>query len=360
MTSGQGPLAGVRVLELGGIGPGPFAGMLLADMGADVVRVDRAGAELIDSPIMRRGKRSIELDLRSADDRATARALIDEADVLIEGFRPGVAERLGLGPDECLARNARLVYGRITGWGQTGPLAQTVGHDINYIGLVGALHAVGRADAPPTIPLCLVGDLAGGGMFLATGVLAALVHARATGQGQVIDSAITDGAAVLMAPTYGRLATGTWTDERGVNGLDGGRPWYDVYETSDGKWMAVGAIEDRFYDCLIETLELTPEQGNRDDAAGWPDLRERFATIFAARTQQAWTVVFGSVEACVTPVLSLTDAPHHPHSVARGTFDPDGFPRSGPVFGSTPTAPAAPGPSSGQHSEEIRRDWLRR
>ncbi len=348
------------MLELGGIGPGPYAGMLLADLGADVVRVDRAGAELIDSPIMRRGKRSIELDLRSDDDLETARTLVDQADLLIEGFRPGVTERLGLGPDECLARNPRLVYGRITGWGQTGPLAQAVGHDINYIGLVGALHAVGRAGQPPTIPLCLVGDLGGGGLFFVTGLLAALVHARATGQGQVIDSAITDGAAVLMAPTYGRLATGSWTDERGVNGLDGGRPWYDVYETSDGRWMAVGAIEDRFYAGLVERLGLTAEQSRRDDPTGWPDLHDRFAAIFRARTQSEWTAVFEGTEACVTPVLSLTDAPHHPHSVARGTFDDQGLPRSGPVFGATPTVAAGPVPDPGQHSDDVRRDWLDR
>jgi alpha-methylacyl-CoA racemase len=358
MSTARGPLAGVRVIELGGIGPGPYAGMLLADMGADVIRVDRPNSPVTDSPIMRRGKRFIELDLRSDADRGTAVALAARADLVIEGFRPGVVEKLGIGPDVCLARNPALVYGRITGWGQSGPMAQEAGHDINYIGLVGALHAIGRAGEPPTIPLCLAGDLGGGGMFFVTGLLAALVYARASGRGQVVDSAIVDGAAVLMAPTYGRLATGTWTDERGTNLLDGGRPWYNVYETSDGRWMAVGAIEDQFYENLVRVLGLDPGESERSDPAKWETLRIRMAGIFRQRTQEEWTATFSGAEACVTPVLSLRDAPRHPHSLERGTFDGHGWPRSGPVFAVTPTGPAASPPERGRDSASILRDWL--
>ena len=276
-----GPLAGVRVLELGGIGPGPFATLQLAGMGADVVRVDRVGD--VGGPVpLAAGKRSVAVDLRAPGGAEAALALVERADVLVEGFRPGVAERLGLGPEACHARNPALVYGRMTGWGQHGPWAQSAGHDINYIALTGALHAIGRADGPPVVPLCLVGDLGGGGMYLVAGVLAALHEARATGRGQVVDAAIVDGVAALMGPIYEMAAAGEWVDRRGSNQLDSGRPWYDVYPARDGRYLAVGAIEDRFYARFAELLGLRPEEADRTDPGCWPSLRERIAARFAA------------------------------------------------------------------------------
>jgi alpha-methylacyl-CoA racemase len=311
-------LAGVRVLELAAIGPVPWCGMLLADMGADVLRIDRPGAPPDPAP-MKRGRRSLALDLKQPQDAADARALVARADVLIEGMRPGALERLGLGPDVCHALNPKLVIARMTGWGQTGPLADRAGHDINYIALTGALHAIGRDTPVP--PLNLVGDYGGGGAFLAIGLLAALLHARATGEGRVVDVAMVDGAATLMALPYERLGSGQWADERAANILDGGAPWYDVYRASDGGWMAVGAIEAQFYAAFLAGLELdarsVPDRGAREN---WPALRALFAACFAQRTRDEWAARFEGSDACVTPVLSMKEAPLHPHNAARQTF----------------------------------------
>ncbi|HEY3713346.1 MAG TPA: CaiB/BaiF CoA-transferase family protein [Jatrophihabitantaceae bacterium] len=343
------PLAGVRVLELGGIGPGPFAAMLLADLGAEVVAVTRVDDSPGADPLAQ-GKRRVPLDLRNPDGVAAALDLVSRSQILIEGFRPGTAERLGLGPEDCWRHSPALVYGRMTGWGQSGPLAATAGHDINYIGLSGALHAIGRAGQPPSVPLYLVGDLGGGAMFLVAGVLAALHVATATGTGRVVDAAIVDGAARLMTPAFAALAAGDWVDERGVNLLDSGRPWYDVYETSDGKWMSVGAIEDRFYAELVRVLDLPAEFACRDDPAGWPALRAVLAERFAARTRAEWERIFTGVDACVAPVLSLAEAPHHPHLRERGTFRDGHAPspyRDGPPAPVlAPRITAAPVPAS--------------
>ncbi|WP_045557815.1 CaiB/BaiF CoA transferase family protein [Streptomyces sp. FxanaA7] len=361
----DGPLSGCRVLELAGIGPGPFAGMTLADLGAEVVRVDRPGGsglfpgfEHVD--VLNRGKKSVLLDLKRPD---AVRAVLDmaaRADVLIEGYRPGVAERLGLGPDDCLARNPRLVYGRMTGWGQDGPLARLAGHDIGYIALTGALHAVGRAGGPPQIPLNLVGDFGGGGTYLVIGVLAALREAERTGRGQVVDAAIVDGTAHLLAGTHMMLATGTWQDERGVNLLDGGAPFYAVYETSDGRHMAVGALEPKFYAELLAVLGLDEDPAVQHDRTGWPRLRERLAAAFASRTQDEWAKAFSTSDACVAPVLSLREASNHPHIRARGTLvERDGVlqPAPAPRFSATPTALGSPPPVPGRHTADVLTSW---
>ncbi|MWA01837.1 CoA transferase [Actinomadura sp. LD22] len=322
---GKGPLSGVRVIELAGIGPGPFAAMLLADLGADVIRVDRASAvgdaATGGTEFSNRGKRSIAIDLKSEKGKDVVLRLVERSDVLIEGFRPGVTERLGIGPDDCLARNPRLVYGRMTGWGQQGPLAHTAGHDIGYIAITGALHAIGRAGGPPQVPLNLLGDFAGGSMYLVVGVLSALLEAKTSGQGQVVDTAIVDGTAHLSTFIHGFLAGGIWQDQRGVNMLDTGAPWYDVYETADGKHMAVGAIEPQFYAEFVRRLgvdtEGLPEQYDR---ARWPEMRERFAAAFKAKTRDEWTEVFMPSDACVAPVLSMNEAMEHPFNTARDVF----------------------------------------
>ncbi|MBE0624699.1 MAG: CoA transferase, partial [Burkholderiales bacterium] len=323
----SGPLTGVRVLEIAGIGPGPFCGMLLADMGADVLRVDRLQAGDLGLPleprfeIMSRGRRSIALDLKQPASIQTVLELAARADALIEGFRPGVTERLGLGPDACLARNPRLVYGRITGWGQDGPLAQAAGHDINYIALSGALHAIGHRDGAPVPPLNLVGDFGGGGMFLAFGIACALFEARASGKGQVIDAAMSEGAASLMAMFYGRMAAGLWRDERGVNVLDTGAPWYDAYETADGKHVAIGSIEGRFYAELLQRLGLDPTKlPGQFEYARWPELRAAFTAAFKSRTRDEWCSEMEGTDVCFAPVLSLAEAPQHAHNRARGAF----------------------------------------
>lgn len=354
----SGPLTGVRVIELGGIGPSPFCAMVLADMGADVVRVDRpqpAGA-LVPAPydVLLRGRRSVVLDLRMPDGVRAALDLAERADVLIEGFRPGVTERLGLGPEDCWARNPKLVYGRMTGWGQDGPLARSAGHDISYLAITGALHAIGPAGGPPSVPMNIVGDFGGGGMYLATGVLAALLEAGRSGRGQVVDAAIVDGVASLTAMTYGMLAAGAWRDERGVNLLDGGVPWYDVYATSDGEWMAVGALEPRFFAEFTRLLGL--EGVSRDD----PALRRQIAAAFAARTRAEWTSIFEGTDACVAPVLGLTEAPEHPHLTARGTFvDVDGIrqPAPAPRFSRTPSSVRTPPAPPGTHTRQALTDW---
>ncbi|MEU7057678.1 CaiB/BaiF CoA-transferase family protein [Streptomyces sp. NPDC046197] len=364
-TSGRdGPLTGVRVVELAGIGPGPFAAMLLADLGADVVRVDRPGgsALAIDPAydLTNRNKRSVVVDLKSADGPAAVLDLAERADILIEGYRPGVAERLGVGPEACRARNPRLVYGRMTGWGQHGPLAERAGHDIAYIAPTGTLGLIGRPEEPPAVPANLVGDYAGGSLYLVVGVLAALHHARATGAGQVVDAAIVDGASHLATMIHGMLAAGGWQDRRGANLLDGGCPYYGTYETADGKHMAVGALEQQFYDEFLAVLGLTDHADARKDVTRWGELREAVAARFKSRTRDEWTALFEDTDACVAPVLSLREAPHHPHLAARGTFtDHAGItqPAPAPRFSATPTevrtGPARPGSGT----RDVARDW---
>ncbi|GGX07510.1 CoA transferase [Streptomyces malachitofuscus] len=361
---GQGPLTGVRVVELAGIGPGPFAAMLLADLGADVVRVDRPGGPGLGidpaRDITNRNKRSVIVDLKDPAGPARVLDLAARADVLIEGYRPGVAERLGVGPGDCHARNPRLIYGRMTGWGQHGPLADRAGHDIAYIALTGTLGMIGGPDGPPAVPANLLGDYAGGSLYLVVGVLAALHHARATGTGQVVDAAIVDGTAHLSTMIHGMLAAGVWQDRRGANLLDGGCPYYGTYETADGGHMAVGALEPRFYTEFLRLLGIEDQAAAHTDVSRWPALRERVAARFREGTRDAWTAVFEGTDACVAPVLSLREAPHHPHLAARGTFtDHDGItqPAPAPRFSATPaavrTGPARPGADT----DDVARDW---
>ncbi len=363
----RGPLKGVKVLELAGIGPGPFCGMMLADMGADILRVDRLHGSDLGLPVdakfdvMSRGRRSIALDLKQAEAIEIVLDLVAKADVLIEGFRPGVTERLGLGPDACLARNPRLIYGRITGWGQHGPLAHAAGHDINYIAVSGALHAVGRKGEAPLAPLNLVGDFGGGGMYLAFGIACALHEAHSSGKGQVIDAAMTDGAASLMAMFYGRLSSGHWTDQRGTNEVDTGSPWYEVYETADNQHVAIGSIESRFFKELISKLGL--EQSNlpdQYDRNGWPQLRAILSATFKLKTRDQWCRELEGTDVCFAPVLSLTEAPEHPHNKARAAFiDVDGViqPAPAPRFSRTPGAVIRGVPESGQAGAQALADW---
>ncbi|WPB59392.1 CaiB/BaiF CoA-transferase family protein [Xylophilus sp. GOD-11R] len=320
MRETQGPLRGVRVVEFAGLGPAPFAAMLLSDMGADVVRIDRPGAPVETRDCTLRGRHLAQLDLKSAAGQAAALALIEQADVLIEGFRPGVMERLGLGPDDCLARRPALVYGRMTGWGQSGPRMHAAGHDINYISLPGALEAIGTRESPLP-PLNLVGDYGGGALYLLTGVLAALLESRTSGQGQVVDAAMCDGVASLMAPIMGMGATGLWRGGRASNMLDGGAHYYRTYACADGRHVAVGAIEPQFYALLRERAGLDdPAFDAQHDAARWPALSARLAEVMKQRTRDEWCALFAGTDACVTPVLSLEEAPADPHLAARGTF----------------------------------------
>jgi alpha-methylacyl-CoA racemase len=357
-------LAGLRVVELAGIGPAPFAAMLLADLGADVLRVERPrpgpGFVPPELDLLRRGRRSVCLDLRHPDGAATLLALAERADVLVEGFRPGVTERLGVGPEQCWERNPRLVYGRMTGWGQEGPLAPTAGHDIDYIAVAGALGAIGRAGGAPVVPLNLVGDFGGGATYLVIGILAGLWETARSGRGQVVDAAIVDGTASLTAGLHGLVAAGRWRDERGVNLLDSGAPWYDVYRTSDGEWVAVGALEPKFYAELMRLLGLPASEAERYDLAAWPALRERLAAAFATRTRDEWLEVFAGTDACVAPVMSLADAAGHPHLVARQTFvEVDGVrqPAPAPRFSRTPGAIQRPPPPPGAHTREALAEW---
>ncbi|MFJ3669900.1 CaiB/BaiF CoA transferase family protein [Streptomyces sp. NPDC090106] len=361
---GQGPLTGVRVLELAGIGPGPFAAMLLADLGADVVRVDRPGGPglAIDPAydVTNRNKRSVVVDLKSEDGPARVLDLAARADILVEGYRPGVAERLGVGPDACHARNPRLVYGRMTGWGQDGPLAARAGHDIAYIALTGTLGMIGTPDAPPPVPANLLGDYAGGSLYLVVGVLAALHHARAGGTGQVVDAAIVDGTSHLAAMIHGMAAAGSWQDRRGANLLDGGCPYYGTYETADGRYMAVGALEPQFYDTFVRLLGVEDHADSRKDWTRWGELREAVAARFRSRTRDEWTAVFDGTDACVAPVLSLTEAPHHPHLAARGTFTDHGGitqPAPAPRFSATPTTVRTGPARPGADTAEVAHDW---
>jgi alpha-methylacyl-CoA racemase len=358
----MGPLAGVRVVELAGIGPGPFCAMLLADLGAEVLRVDRPAAARPGWPtVLARGRRSVAVDLKHPDGAGVVLDLVASADALVEGFRPGVAERLGIGPDACLARNPRLVYGRVTGWGQEGPWRLAAGHDIDYVALAGALHPVGPAGGPPVPPLNLVGDFGGGGMLLALGVVAALLETGRSGAGQVVDAAMVDGAALLTTQFHELLAAGLWREERGANLLDGGAPFYGVYQTADGRHLAVGALEPQFYAELLRRLGLDagdlPDQLDRE---GWPLLRERLAALFRTRTREEWCELLAGTDACVAPVLGFGEAPAHPHNRARGTFvDVGGVvqPAPAPRFSRTPCDPPSPAARPGEHTDQALTDW---
>ncbi len=359
----QGPLAGVRVVELAGIGPAPFACMLLAELGADVIKVDKPSGGFLglpaESDLLNRGRPSVCIDLKGPAGVKTVRRLVDSADVLVEGFRPGVAERLGLGPDVLLEHRPSLVYGRMTGWGQEGPWSGRAGHDIDYIALTGALHATGPVETP-SVPLNLVGDFGGGAMYLVVGVLAALVEARATGQGQVVDAAIVDGAAHLMTQAYGLLGAGVWTDRRQSNLLDGGTPFYGVFETSDGRHLAVGPLEPQFYSEFERLLELSEPLPERTDLEQWSTLRERISETIASRTQDEWMRVFDESDACVSPVLSMREAARHPHLEARSTFvERDGVsqPAPAPRFSRTPTSLTTPPVPVGHDSREALLRW---
>ncbi|MFH8413628.1 CaiB/BaiF CoA transferase family protein [Streptomyces collinus] len=363
-TPGHGPLSGVRVVELAGIGPGPFAAMLLADLGADVVRVDRPGGPglAIDPAhdVTNRNKRSVVVDLKAPDGPEQVLGLAARADILVEGYRPGVAERLGVGPGPCHARNPRLVYGRMTGWGQEGPLAQRAGHDIAYIAPTGTLGMIGRPDEPPAVPANLLGDYAGGSLYLVVGVLAALHHARASGTGQVVDAAIVDGTAHLSTMIHGMLAAGGWQDRRGANLLDGGCPYYGTYETADGRYIAVGALEPQFYAEFLTLLGVGDRAAARKDVTRWGELREEVAARFKSRTRDEWTAVFDGTDACVAPVLSLREAPHHPHLAARGTFTDHGGitqPAPAPRFSATPTSVRTGPARPGADTADVARDW---
>jgi alpha-methylacyl-CoA racemase len=360
----MGPLNGIKVLEFEAIGPAPFAGMLLADMGADVLLVERpASTDLGLKPerwydVMLRGKRSVTLDLKSPSAREACLELVARADVLIEGFRPGVMERLGLGPDAALARNPRLVYGRMTGWGQDGPLAPRAGHDINYIALAGVLGAFGRKGDAPVPPLNLVGDFGGGGMLLGFGIACALVEAGRSGKGQVIDAAMIDGASLLAAMFSGFLASGNWSEARGVNILDTGAPWYDVYETRDGKYVSVGAIEARFYEELLSRLNLEPMQ--QHDRARWPEMRELFSKTFRTKTREEWCRVFEGSDACFAPVLGWGEARRHPHAVSRNSFvkvADVAQPAPAPRFSRTPGAVRGAPPERGAGGARALAEW---
>jgi alpha-methylacyl-CoA racemase len=316
-----GPLSGIRIIEIAGIGPAPFAAMMLADNGAEVVRVERPGAPRSKADVLSRSRRIVHADLKTPQGVELVGELASEADGIVEGFRPGALERLGLGPEILLRRNPKLVYGRMTGWGQDGPMAQAAGHDINYIALSGALHAIGRAGQGPVPPLALVGDFGGGGMFLAFGMVAALLHAQRTGEGQVVDCAMTEGAALLMAAFYGMLAEGEWNLERGSNVVDGGAHFYDVYETADGGHVAIGAIEERFYRELRERVGLDhPAFDEQMDRHSWPALKQKLASVIKTRTREEWCQLLEGTDACFAPVLSMAEAPTHPHASARGSF----------------------------------------
>src|SRR4051794_7768976 len=346
-----GPLAGVRVLELAGIGPAPYACMLLSQLGADVLRLDRPGGSRTGNPdLLADGRPTLTLDLKSADDVATVLRLVERADVLVEGFRPGVAERLGVGPEQCMAANSRLVYARMTGWGQDGPLADTVGHDINYAGIVGAIAAIGEPGRKPVPPLNLVADFGGGALFCVAGVLAALLERTTSGQGQVVDVAMVDGVASLMTMFWSMRANGGWSDERGTNMLDGGAPFYDTYECADGEYVAVGAIEEQFWAQVVDGLGIH-DAPSRNDASQWGELRRRMQEAFRTKSRDEWAELFAARPACVTPVLRMSEAPRHPHVRARDAMvEHEGVmrPNVAPRFSRTPAElpPAAGRPDA--------------
>jgi alpha-methylacyl-CoA racemase len=356
----MGPLSGIRIVEFQGIGPGPFAAMLLSDMGADVIRIDRKGGRTPHkTEITYRGRHAVALDLKKPEAVEAALRLIEKADALIEGFRPGVMERLGLGPEVCLKRNPKLVFGRMTGWGQTGPLADAAGHDINYIALTGALHAIGNAGGKPVPPLNLVGDFGGGALYLALGVVCAMLEANKSGKGQVVDAAMTDGAASLMTMFYGMSASGMWQDNRGINMLDSGTHFYDTYETSDGKWIALGSIEPQFYREMLEKTGITdPDFQAQMDRNAWPALKEKIAAVIRTKSRDEWDAIMLGSDVCYAPVLSLAEAPKHPHNVARKTFvEIDGVtqPAPAPRFSRTPAE--VKGPPEGANNQAALGSW---
>lgn len=363
----MGPLNGVRIVELAGIGPCPMAGMLLAELGADVIKLDRLAPSGLglgtpaEHAYLHRSRRSVAIDLKHPEGRALALRLCREADALIEGFRPGVTERLGLGPDDCHGVNPRLVYGRVTGWGQTGPLARSAGHDLNYIALTGALHAIGRPGQPPTPPLNLVGDFGGGALYLALGVVAALFETRGSGQGQVVDAAMVDGAASLMTGLYGLRSAGLMSDKRGENVLDGGAHFYDVYETRDGRHISLAPIEPGFYRTLLDRLGLSVDDlPNSRDPNDWPALSSKLAALIKTRTRDEWTELLEGTDACFAPVLSMAEAPEHPHNRARETFVPSGGdwqPNAAPRFSRTPSVVRSAPTEAGAGTTETLEDW---
>jgi alpha-methylacyl-CoA racemase len=363
----MGPLEGIKVIEIAGIGPGPFCCMMLADMGAEVLRVDRndkVELGIVMEPrfnVLNRGRRSVGVNLKTPQGVAIVKRLIADADALVEGFRPGVMERLGLGPGECLALNPRLVFGRMTGFGQEGPLARAAGHDINYIAMTGALHAIGRKESGPVPPLNLIGDFGGGAMYLAFGIVCALLESRKSGRGQVVDAAIVDGAASLLTFAYGLMRAGLWTDDRGENTLDSGAPWYDVYETRDGKYVSIGAIEERFYHELLKQIGLDKEAlPSQLDRIGWPALREKLKVVFLTKTREEWSRLLEGTDTCFAPVLALDEAPEHPHALARGNYVTlAGIKQPGPAprFSRTKPEVRSPPPESGEHTDAALLDW---
>ena len=367
MEQGKGPLAGLKVIELGGIGPGPFCSMLLSDLGAEVLRIDRIAPSDSGIPmdnrfnLLNRGRRSVAMDLKKPEAVATIKRLLEQADALVEGFRPGVTERLGLGPDDCFKVNPKLVYGRMTGWGQDGPLAQSTGHDINFIALSGVLHSVGQRNGPPVLPLNLIGDFGGGALYLAFGIVSALLEASRSGKGQVVDAAMTDGAASLMTLIYGMHAAGYWSDERGTNRLDSGAPWYNVYQTKDDRYIAIGSTEPRFYRKTLEALGLLEtDLPDQHDRSGWPKVQALFAAAFRQKTRDEWCALMGGTDVCFAPVLSLREAPEHPHNRARGTFvevDEIVQPAPAPRFSRTVPVIQRPPAKVGEHTDEALRDW---
>ncbi len=363
----MGPLTGIKVVELAAIGPGPFCCILLADMGAEVIRIDRTEPVDLGVPadpkynLLNRNRRSAAIDLKRPEGVGAVKRLISQADALVEGFRPGVTERLGLGPDDCWKVNLRLVYGRMTGWGQEGPLAQAAGHDINYISLVGALNAIGSKGGAPVPPLNLVGDFGGGGLYLAFGIACALLESRTSGQGQVVDAAMVDGAASLMTSIFSSIAGGTWRNARGENILDGGAPWYSVYETKDKKYISIGSIEGRFYRDLLKYTELENEIFHpQHDRKGWPEMRAKLGAAFKQKTREEWCSIMEGSDICFAPVLDFQEAQQHPHLKARGTYvEIDGVVQPGPAprFGRTKPSISRPPPQPGQHTSEILTDW---
>jgi alpha-methylacyl-CoA racemase len=361
-----GPLAGIRVVEIGSIGPGPFCAMVLADLGADVLRVDRlSGAGLVgpssdfSTELLNRGRRSVAVDLKHPDGPEVVLKLVERADALIEGFRPGVCERLGIGPDQCLARNPRLIYGRMTGYGQDGPMAQAVGHDLNYIAQAGVLGMIGRRDQPPTPPLSLIGDFGGGGLMLALGIVSAIVERATSGQGQVVDAAMIEGSALLATCFYGYRQTGAWSAERGTNIVDSGAPFYDAYACADGKYLTVAAMEPKFYAALVELLGLE-DLPDQHDTARWPEMKERFAAAIKTRTRDEWTALAEGLEVCVAPVLDAGEVASDPHLSARGSFVEAGGivqPAPAPRFSRTPASLSHLPPQPGEHTAEDLADW---
>ena len=359
----MGPLTGIRVVEMAGIGPGPFTAMMLSDLGAEVIRVDRLSHKGTGhrANVLNRGRKSIAVDLKNPRGVETTLRLIEQADVVLEGFRPGVMERLGLGPEKCLSVNPRLIFGRMTGWGQTGPLSQAAGHDINYISIAGALGAMGYADRPPAPPLNLVGDFGGGAMYLLTGILAALVERATSEQGQIIDAAMSDGTASLLSPFFGLMAMNMWTTDRFSNRLDGGAFYYGSYECSDGRYISIGSLEPQFYALLLEKAEITdPEFQEQLDEAAWPAKREKLTQLFKTKTRQQWCDIMEGTDVCFAPVLDLKEAPNHPHNIDRKTFvELDGVvqPAPAPRFSRTQGEIQGPAAMAGEHTREVLSAW---